>query len=147
MVSGAMGRKWDIKVWLESVVRPLLAKECADPEQLAVLHVGRDRGDAIGEVMAPYVFSVLAALADYDDFEPLPNRMEHMTEPQLGEHLARQLRFIEGSQTQDTIGSMLVIFQEDGVTQYGATVDPETVPDALRELAGRIEYRETIKRP
>lgn len=49
-------------------------------------------------------------------------------------------------QTPDTIGSMLVIFQDDGITQYGATVDPETAPQALRELADRIERRQTVKR-
>lgn len=72
--------------------------------------------------------------------------MRDMTEPELAEHLTRQLRFIRSCQTKDTIGSMLVIFQDDGIAQYGATVDPETVPQALRELADRIERRETVKR-
>lgn len=136
----------EIKVWLESVVRPMLAEECADKEHLALLKIGQEQGQPIGEMMAIYVFSVLASLADYDDYEKLPDRMEDMTEPQLGEHLSRQLRFIKGSQTEDTIGSMLVVFQENGITQYGATVDPETTPDALRELAARIEFREAVKR-
>lgn len=72
--------------------------------------------------------------------------MQHMTEPELREHLNRQLRFIQSCHTLDTIGSMLIIFQDDGITQYGATVDPETVPQALRELADRIERRQTVKR-
>ena len=73
-------------------------------------------------------------------------RMQDMTEPELSEHLNRQLRVIKRWQTADTVGSMLVIFQDDGITQYGATIDPETAPDALRELADRIERRETVKR-
>lgn len=73
-------------------------------------------------------------------------QMQHMTEPELAEHLNRQLRFIKSCQTSDTIGAMLIIFQTDGVTQYGATVDPETAPQALRELADRIERRQTVKR-
>lgn len=72
--------------------------------------------------------------------------MKDMTEPELSKHLSRQLRFIKGCQTPDTIGSMLVIFQDDGISQYGATVDPETAPQSLRELADRIELRQSVKR-
>ncbi len=78
---------------------------------------------------------------------PLPTMlMQHMTEPELSVHLSKQLRFIKACQTDDTIGSMLIIFQNDGITQYGATIDPETAPDALRELADRIEKRQAVKR-
>lgn len=76
----------------------------------------------------------------------MPELMKDMTEPELSEHLAKQLRFIKSCQTPDTIGSMLIIFQDDGITQYGATVHPETAPQALRELADRLERRETVKR-
>jgi len=44
------------------------------------------------------------------------------------------------------MGAMLVIFQDDGICQYGSTIDPETAPAALRELANRIETRTTVKR-
>ena len=77
---------------------------------------------------------------------PPDKRMEHMTEPELSEHLTHQLRFIKGCQSEDTIGSMLIIFQEDQITQYGATVHPENVPQALRELADRLEARDTVER-
>lgn len=76
---------------------------------------------------------------------PPDKRMEHMTEPELSAHLTRQLRFIKGCQSEDTIGSMLIVFQEDGITQYGSTVHPENVPAALRELADRLEKRETVE--
>lgn len=72
--------------------------------------------------------------------------IKDMNEPELADHLNNQLRFIKACQTGDTVGSMLVIFQDDGITQYGATIDPETAPQALRELADRIERRETVKR-
>lgn len=72
--------------------------------------------------------------------------MRYMTEPELSFHLNKQIRFIKSCETDDTLGSMLVIFQDDGITQYGATVDPETAPQALRELADRIERRQTVKR-
>jgi len=74
------------------------------------------------------------------------NLMRYMTEPELSEHLAKQLRLVKSCQTPDTIGSMLIIFQDDGIAQCGATIDPETTPQALRELADRIERRETVKR-
>ena len=135
-----------IKVWLESVVRPNIVKECGKEEHLALLAVARDWDDEAGSALGIYCFAVLSALAGYDDFEPLPERMEDMTEPQLGEHLSRQLRFIKGSQTPDTIGSMLLVFMQNGITQYGATVDPSIAPTALRETADRIERRETVRR-
>lgn len=72
--------------------------------------------------------------------------LKDMNQQQIGEHLTKQLRFIKSCQTPDTIGSMLIIFQDDGISQYGATVDPETAPQALRELADRIERRESVKR-
>jgi hypothetical protein len=77
---------------------------------------------------------------------PRESRLEFMTEPEIREHLSKQLRFIRSCETEDTVGSILIIFQQDGITQYGATVDPETAPQALRELADRIERRETVKR-
>lgn len=72
--------------------------------------------------------------------------LKYMTEPELRDHLNHQLRFIKSCQTIDTIGSMLIIFGDDKICQYGATVDPETAPQALRELADRIESRTTVKR-
>ena len=72
--------------------------------------------------------------------------LKYMTEPELSVHISNQLKFIRSCQTPDTIGSMLVIFGDDGICQYGATIDPETAPAALRELADRIEKRQTVKR-
>jgi NAD(P)H-dependent FMN reductase len=72
--------------------------------------------------------------------------LKDMTEPELANHLNHVLRFIKANQTPDTVGSMLIVFQDNGITQYGATVDQETAPQALRELADRIERRMTVQR-
>ena len=72
--------------------------------------------------------------------------LQDMTEHEIGAHLTHQLRYIKATQTEDTVGCMLIIFGQDKITQYGSTVDPETAPQALRELADRIERRETVKR-
>lgn len=72
--------------------------------------------------------------------------LKDMNEIQLYEHLNKQLRFIYECQTLDTIGSMLIIFGDNGISQYDATVDPETTPEALRELADKIEKCQTVKR-
>ena len=89
----------------------------------------------------------LCGLAPFTvNIEPDEQQLQHMTEPELAAHLNLQLSFIKKCQTDDTNGSMLVIFGADGITQYGATLDPETAPQALRELADRIERRETVKR-
>ena len=72
--------------------------------------------------------------------------LANMTDEERIDHLKHQLAYIKSCQTADTFGSMLIIFGADKITQYGATVDPETAPQALRELADRIERRETVKR-
>lgn len=109
---------------------------CADPKWADTLDELRRRMKA---------FSVECTVAG--GFERQQTTlMKYMTEPELSAHLSKQLRWIKACQTDDTIGSMLVIFQDDGITQYGATVDPETAPRALRELADRIEARQTVKR-
>jgi hypothetical protein len=81
-----------------------------------------------------------------EDTQKLEKLLKDMTEPEISGHLRMRLSFIKAFQTEDTIGSMLIIFADNGITQYGATVDPETAPQALRELADRIEKRETVKR-
>lgn len=76
----------------------------------------------------------------------MPNLMKDMTEPELREHINKQLRFIKSCQTPDTIGSMLIVFQDNGITQYGATVHRVTAPQALRELADRLEKKDVVER-
>lgn len=72
--------------------------------------------------------------------------LKDMDEVELSAHVGRIMRFIRASQTPDTLGSLLVIFGDNGISQYGATIDPRTAPAALRELADRLERRETVER-
>lgn len=72
--------------------------------------------------------------------------LKDMNEPELSQHIGGMMRKIKSWQTPDTIGSILVAFGEDGINQYGATIDPECAPEALREIADKIERRETIRR-
>ena len=73
-------------------------------------------------------------------------RMLDMNPEELNAHLKHQIRFIHGCQTEDTIGSMLIVFGTNGIGQYASTVDAECAPAALRELADRLERREMIER-
>ena len=78
----------------------------------------------------------------------MPKRLQDMTEPELKSHVNDIMKKIKQWQRRypDVIGCILVAFQDDGITQYGATIDPETAPAALRELADRLENRETVRR-
>lgn len=78
--------------------------------------------------------------------DKLPRLMKDMNEPQLRQHLNTMCGMLQLMQTVDALGFMIVIFQDNGLSQYGSTVDPETAPAALRELADRIERRETVTR-
>jgi len=91
--------------------------------------------------------SKMQLLRDLISTTVLPQKeMQAMTEPELKDLLNRQLRYIKANQPVDANGSILIIFGKDRITQYGATVDPETVPKALREMADRLEQRDTVIR-
>lgn len=72
--------------------------------------------------------------------------MKDMTEPELGRHFKRIMFDVDEQQPDDVIGSMVITFTDCGIAQYVASIDPETAPQALRELADRLERRETVKR-
>lgn len=78
--------------------------------------------------------------------KPLPALLQDMTEPELAEHMNRMLRYIHSCETEDTLSSLLVIFQTDKITQYGATRKLSNIPQALRELADRLERKDTVQR-
>lgn len=69
-------------------------------------------------------------------------RIVDMTPEELVNHMRHQIRFIHACQTEDTIGSMLIVFGSDCQGQYASTVSQECAPAALRELADRLERRE-----
>ena len=72
--------------------------------------------------------------------------MKDMTEPELREHMNLMCRAVTSLQAPDALGMMLVVFQDNGIVQYGSSIEPETAPQALRELAERIERRQTVTR-
>ena len=80
--------------------------------------------------------------------QPKPHlkRLEDMNEPELRAHFADIIESVDYVQPDDVIGSMVVTFMENGISQYVASIDPETAPEALRELADRLERRQTVKR-
>ena len=73
-------------------------------------------------------------------------RLQDLTEPELREFFDGLMEMLQICKPDDVIGWMLIGFQDDGISQYVASIDPETAPQALRELADRIERRETVKR-
>lgn len=68
--------------------------------------------------------------------------LKEMSREALSKHMTDRLRIIETLETEDTLGTMLVIFTDEGVCQYGATKQLTEVPQMLRELADRYEERE-----
>lgn len=78
--------------------------------------------------------------------KPHLKRLEDMNEPELRAHFADIIESVDDVQPDDVIGSMVITFMENGISQYVANIDPETAPDALRELADRLERRQTVKR-
>lgn len=78
--------------------------------------------------------------------KPHLKRLEDMNEPELAEHFSSIMESVDDRQPDDVIGSMVITFMGNGISQYVASIDPETAPEALRELADRLERRQTVKR-
>jgi hypothetical protein len=76
----------------------------------------------------------------------MAKELQDMTEPELKEYFNGLMKTIHAARTPDTIGAMLIVFQTNGISQYAASIDPEPAPQALRELADRLEKRQTVKR-
>lgn len=72
--------------------------------------------------------------------------MSQMTEEELREHMTHQMDYIDRCATLDTIGAILIVFANNNTTQYVSSVDPASVPAALREMADRLELRDKVKR-
>lgn len=73
-------------------------------------------------------------------------RLQDMTEPELAKFFNGLMAWLQSRKPSDVIGWMLIGFQDDGISQYVASIDPSTAPAALRELADRLERRETVTR-
>lgn len=109
-------------------------------------HLDLDLEPRIGGTLRATMDVMAIRMDELKELTPHMRLLKFMNEPELSAHLSKQLRFIKSCETQDTIGSMLIIMQEDGICQYGSTVMPDNVPQALRELADRLERKETVER-
>lgn len=109
-------------------------------------HLELDLDPRIGGTLLATLDVMQIRIEEFKEIAADVRLLKYMTEPELSAHLTKQLRFIKSCETQDTIGTMLVIFQQDGICQYGSTVQPANVPEALRELADRLERKETVTR-
>lgn len=69
----------------------------------------------------------------------MTRRMDEMNEDDLAHYMTGLLTLIGSLSTPDTTGFILVMIAENGYTQYGSSISREDAPDALRELADRIE--------
>lgn len=72
--------------------------------------------------------------------------LKDMTEPELFDYINLLMSATKQVVPPDVEGFMLVLFCDDGITQYGSSVTRETAVPALRELADRLEKREGIER-
>jgi len=72
--------------------------------------------------------------------------MQDMTEPELSEYFNLLMAATKSVMPPDVLGFMIICFQADKITQYAASIEPEGAVQALRELADRLERRETVKR-
>jgi len=115
-------------------------------EQIGEPEISEKEGEAYLEARRAECVTFKDQLLANHESPLAAKQLRYMTEPELNAHITRQIEFLKMNQTPDTIGSMLVIFQDDGITQYGATVAPDTAPAALRELADRLERRDTVTR-
>lgn len=80
--------------------------------------------------------------------QPKPHlkRLEDMNEPELSAHFSGIMEYVDEQQPDDVTGSMVITFMNNGITQYVSSIDPESAPAVLRELADRLERRQTVKR-
>jgi len=72
--------------------------------------------------------------------------LEWMTEPELREFFNDRMELLKRKMPKDGQKFMLLVFQDDGISQYAASIQPEGAIKALRELADRLERRETVTR-
>ena len=71
---------------------------------------------------------------------------QDMNQIELTELFEIAIREVDELMPSDIIGSMVMSFTEHGIAHYSASIDPSCAPDALRELADRLERRDVVER-
>jgi hypothetical protein len=122
-----------IRATLQSVCRLLNLKEISDPSC----------------PLRPYLEALRHEFDTGYEVDNLPQLKElrDRTEPELREYFNGLMNFLKSQKPDDVTGFVLLAFQSNNITQYASSVDPGTIPAALREVANRIESRDTVTRP
>lgn len=74
------------------------------------------------------------------------DQMKDMTEPELKQLFNSICRSLKSQLPKDVVGFVLVAFGDDGVAQYGSSIDRESAIPALREFADRLERHDAVER-
>lgn len=121
-----------IRATLQSVCRLLGLKDINDPS--CPLH--------------PYLQALRHEFdtSKQQDLPPL-KELQDRTEPELRLYFNGLMDFLKSQKPADVTGFVLLAFQSNKLTQYASSVDPGTIPAALREVANRIESRDHVTRP
>ena len=75
-----------------------------------------------------------------------PDLMKDWDEPKLRRFINTILSALQESMPEDVEGLILLMFMDDGITQYGSTLEREGAVKALREFLGRVETRDLYER-
>ena len=71
--------------------------------------------------------------------EPFPTKIKEMSQDQKKAHMMKTIKSVAKLEAEDTIGTVVLMFQDNGQLQYAATVQLEGVAQALRNLADTID--------
>ena len=72
--------------------------------------------------------------------------MADMTEPELKTYFNLVMEATEAITPPDVMGSMVIMFMDNGITQYASSIERDGAIKALRELADRLEQNQTVTR-
>lgn len=133
----------NVKRWFEGPFRTGVEQRCL--ANMDLLKIGMETRINPVHLMATFVSAVVGDIVGYE-FPEVPGLMKDMTEPQLTEHMTRMMQYVKDCQTPDTIGSVLLVAQDNGISQYAASVEREEVPAMLREMADRLDAGDSVER-
>ena len=72
--------------------------------------------------------------------------MKDMTEPELKVFINGLCRSMKSRLPSDATGFVLLIFGDDGIAQYAASIDRKSGIAAIREFADRLDRGDTVPR-
>lgn len=72
--------------------------------------------------------------------------MKDMTEPELSRLFKGLCRSTKARLPSDATGFVLLVFGDDGIAQYAASIDRQSGIAAIREFVDRLERGDTVTR-